>query len=207
MIVRIRIVHADDVDTNNEIYSWGLFIIPESTTLSEIFLGIKSGRFSCGPSWKLEEYDDIEFQCFAATQRSVPDYKDMMPAHKQLKIGDLKDREALYLQSMYAKIWHVHLKLNCHISRWTITPSFVYIAESVGHIVHSILLLSSTRNAMVVQSNLTFHEGNEKHLSRVTSVARKRNNFQHLTLFEMFVGEPFVFFYTTVCKQCFLCSI
>ena len=61
-------------------------------------LGIKSGRFSCGQSWGLEEYDDVEFQCFAATQRTVPDQKDMMPAHGQFKIGDLKEREALYIQ-------------------------------------------------------------------------------------------------------------
>ena len=96
MIVRICIVHSHD--TNKIIHSWGLFMIPESTTLSEIFHGIRQMNFRVENHGNLQDYNDVEFQCYAAAKRTVPGNADMMQAHQQLKIGDLKDREALYLQ-------------------------------------------------------------------------------------------------------------
>ena len=74
MIVRIRIVHSHD--TNKIIHSWGLSMIPESTTSTEIFHGIRSGEFSCGQSWDLKDYNDVEFQCYAAAKRTVPGNAD-----------------------------------------------------------------------------------------------------------------------------------
>ena len=85
MIARIRIVHADD--SNKAIQPRGLFMISEITTLSDTFLEIKSGRFSCGQLWNLEKYDNGVLQCFDATKRTPTDYKDMMQAHDQVMIG------------------------------------------------------------------------------------------------------------------------
>ena len=65
MIVRIRFLEDDST-----IQKWSLFSIPDATSLLDTFLGIKSGRFSCGISLDLDEYDEIDFKYSVATKRT-----------------------------------------------------------------------------------------------------------------------------------------
>ena len=49
MILRIRIVNGDSV-----IQPWSCFTTPDDVSLSDTFMGIVSGRFSCGRElWRL----------------------------------------------------------------------------------------------------------------------------------------------------------
>ena len=92
MIVRIKIVNENSV-----IHKWSIFVIPEGTSLKDTFLGIRSGHFSCGRLIDLTMYES-EFKCSVATKRTVPEASDMMPVHESARIGDLKEKDALYIE-------------------------------------------------------------------------------------------------------------
>ena len=99
MIVRIRIVNEDSV-----IYKWSIFFIPEGTTLKDTCLGIRSGHFLYGRLIDFFLYHGSKFTCSVATKRTVPEASDMMPVHESAKIGDLKDKNALYIEFEAQKI-------------------------------------------------------------------------------------------------------
>ena len=98
MIVRIRIVNENSV-----VHKWSIFVIPEATSLKDTYLGIRSGHFSCGRLIDLTMFES-EFKCSVATKRTVPEASDMMPVHESARIGDLKEKDALYIEFEVQKI-------------------------------------------------------------------------------------------------------
>ena len=56
MIVRVRFLHENLV-----IHKWSIFMIPDATTLLDVYCGIKSGTFSCGKPLNLTDYHETEF--------------------------------------------------------------------------------------------------------------------------------------------------
>ena len=49
-------------------------------------------------------YHGSKFTCSVATKRTVPEASDMMPVHESANIGDLKDKNALYIEFEAQKI-------------------------------------------------------------------------------------------------------
>ena len=92
MIVRVQFISAQ---SGNVIHAWGLFILPEDTTLLETFAGIFSNKISCGRKLDFEFYSGDGVMASVKSSKKVP--TELMPAPLSLYLPDIKEYDsALY---------------------------------------------------------------------------------------------------------------
>ena len=94
MIVRVQFISAQ---SGNVIHAWGLFILPEDTTLLETFTGIFSNKISCGRKLDFEFYSGDGVMASVKSSKKVP--TELMPAPLSLYLRNIKEYDsALYVQ-------------------------------------------------------------------------------------------------------------
>ena len=88
MIIRVQFLEM--VPNGSIIISgiqpWGLFQVPDTSTLIDVFNGIYTGKYSCGRPLDFHLYESEDFLSSVASTKSIPGKSDLMPAHPALHL-------------------------------------------------------------------------------------------------------------------------
>ena len=98
MLIRGQFIEKNE---RSVIHGWSLFVVPDYDSLSDVFQGILSKKYSCGREMDFENFnvDEVVTSIASAAAGKPPSSSELMPAPLSLRLHEIKEtNSSLFIQ-------------------------------------------------------------------------------------------------------------